>query len=662
MNKKNKLTLSLVSIIVILTFIETSVLIFFGKVMIFNLKNPLHSFMVLFVINLILYLIFIFIQRRFFISQNEVIQFVNEQADDSLKTTLENLPVAIIRFNSKDYQAEWYNKYSEFIFNSNEKEIDANLIKEILEKKEESSLYQFSERYYRITIDDKKSILYLQDVTTEKESKINLGDRRPIIGVISIDNYDEQTDTLTEGEKSIINSFIATFLEDFALSKKMYLRRQTAERFIFFSYYQVLSSMMENNFVSLIDEFRKQATEKNLNLSLSVGISYGVIDFSAIGKTSLNNLELALIRGGNQVVVKENNTQAHALYFGGNSESRLIKSRTRVRAISSMLKNIITESEQVFIVGHKFPDMDALGSSIVMKNFALSVDKKEVYIVYDESQLQDDIKRAIDKINEDEEVASHILRLEEAKKIKRENSLLIMVDHSKLQQTLDREFYNYFSKVLVIDHHRRDEDFPENSLLSYIESAASSATEMTVEILQFQEATEVSMTPTEASIALAGISVDTQSFTRTNTFKAFEAASYLRQQGASNEMVQYFLATDFETFKAVNEIVLKAEITDKKVAIAQAQEDKKYRNVTLAQAADKLLSMKNVETSFTMAYAQTGEVLISARSNGKVNVQLVMEKLGGGGHFEAAATQISDKNLNEVKEELLKVIRESEEK
>ncbi|MDR0300247.1 MAG: DHH family phosphoesterase, partial [Streptococcaceae bacterium] len=535
------------------------------------------------------------------------------------------------------------------------------IMKLVMDYGKHGKLYPLAEKSYAVTCDLSNNIIYLQDVSDENKFKHDLLQRRPIIAIIAIDNYDDVTDSLSDGDKSSINSFIANFLDQFAKNRQLYLRRLTSDRYIIFANYQVLSELMSEKFSQLLDQFRERALAQKIPLTLSIGVSYGIVDFTAIGRTAMNNLELALIRGGDQVVVKENENNARAIYFGGNSESRIEKSRTRVRAIASLLNTTVSEANQVFIVGHRYPDMDALGAAVVMRNFAAAAGK-EAFIVYNPDQLQDDTRRAISRLNELEELYSHVVRINSAKKLKTENALLIMVDHSKISQTMDREFYESFDKVVVIDHHRRDDDFPENALLSYIESGASSATEMAVEILRFQNKMLAKMTAIEASVALAGISVDTKSFTKATTANTFESASFLRGQGADNELVQKFLATDFQTFKQVNEVVLAAEILEGGIAIALGVPAQPYSKVILAKAADELLTMQGVTASFTLAINDLNDVIVSARSNGKYNVQTIMEDLGGGGHFDMAATQISNKTVGAVKDELIQVIKERKSK
>jgi c-di-AMP phosphodiesterase-like protein len=285
-----------------------------------------------------------------------------------------------------------------------------------------------------------------------------------------------------------------------------------------------------------------------------------------------------------------------------------------------------------------------------MKFFADANDTK-AYVVYDKEQLLPDVKRAIDQLNANSPSNEYIIDVKTAMHLVKDNSLLVMVDHSKIGQTLNQEFYEKFAKVVVIDHHRRDSDFPEQALLSYIESGASSASELITEILQYLPRTGKKMPAVDASVIMAGIQVDTKGFSKGTTARTFDAASYLRTQGADNVLIKQILAKDFNVYKRVNQLVLQATLHNK-VAIAAVPSDMIYSTQEIAMAADTLLDMEGVEASFTLTNTQAGYVGISARSKSSVNVQRIMEHFGGGGHFNQAAAQVYEKTIDQVVAEL----------
>lgn len=612
----------------------------------------------LLVVNLIVMFILLARARVLTAKNLDTIRALNESAENSLNATLDTMPIGVLRYSEFDYTPEWFNPYVDIIFANDEDKLEADKIKEIVQDIDDQGMQYLSvgQKKYAVKVDHKKKLLYFIDATSEVVAKTITRESRPVIGIISVDNYDDTTDLISDSSRTIINNFIATKIDAFSNKYNVYISRYNASRYYVYTNYLSLKQIMDDKF-EFVNAFREEATEKNFSLTLSIGMSYGLENFSKIGKTALDNLELALVRGGDQVVIKENINTAKPIYFGGNSASHIQKSRTRARAIATALRTIVLESENVFVMGHKYPDMDALGAAVATKIFA-NMNDKEAFVVYDEKQLLPDVERAIAKLNESKDGFAHIIRIDTARELKKSNSLLIMVDHSKTSQTMDYDFYKSFDKVVVIDHHRRDEDFPKNALLTYIESGASSASELVVEVLQYQNDQKQKMSKVEASIALAGISVDTQKFSKGTTARTFEAASFLRSQGADNNLIKKFLATEFDKYKKINEIVLNAEFHDN-IAIGVGLYRKMYDNVTIAKAADTLLNMVGIDASFTIVNHENGYVAVSARSSGDFNVQRIMESFGGGGHFNNAAAQIYEKTPTEVREDLLKLLNRS---
>lgn len=613
----------------------------------------------LLVVNLIVTVVLL-VRTKFSTAKRlENIRALNESAENSLNATLDTMPIGVLRYSDYDYTPEWFNPFVDIIFANDEEKLQADKIKEIVQDIDDQGMQYLSvdKKKYAVKVDHQKKLLYFIDATSEVVAKTITRESRPVIGILSVDNYDDVTDLISDSSRTIINNFIATKIDAISSKYNVHITRYNASRYYIYTNYLTLKQIMDDKF-TFLNTFREEAAEKHFSLTLSIGMSYGLENFSKIGKTALDNLELALVRGGDQVVIKENINTAKPIYFGGNSASHTQKSRTRARAIATALRTIVLESENVFVMGHKYPDMDAIGAAVATKIFA-NMNDKEAFIVYDEKQLLPDVSRAIDKLNESKDGFNHIIRMATARNLKKSNSLLIMVDHSKTSQTMDYDFYKSFEKVVVIDHHRRDDDFPKNALLSYIESGASSASELVVEVLQYQNDQKQKMSKVEASIALAGISVDTQNFSKGTTARTFEAASYLRSQGADNNLIKKLLATEFDKYKKINEIVLNADFYGN-IALGMGLYRKMYDNVTIAKAADTLLNMVGIDASFTIVNHENGYVAVSARSSGDFNVQRIMEKFGGGGHFNNAAAQIYEKTPTEVKEELLLILAQAE--
>lgn len=652
--KKNEINPFLIYLFAMVAFIIMSILVIFVKDK-FVILASLFFFIAAFL------LVFYFLKKFYQKTELEQIQYVNNQAEDSLNSLLEQMPVGVIKLNMANMGIEWFNPYAELILTTEDGEINPTQVQEII-KAAFSSLGIYAnigEKRYAVHLDKTSGVIYFFDVSGEYEATVELVTSRPAIGVISVDNYDDLENETSESDISNINSFVANFVAEFAGRYKMFSRRVGMDRFYLFTDYTVLEHLMQDKF-SMIDSFREEAKQRNLPLTMSMGLSYGDGDHESIGKVALSNLNLAEVRGGDQVVVRENDETKDPIYFGGGSAASVKRTRTRTRAMMTAISEKLKSVDRVFIVGHKDLDMDALGSAVGMQLFSSNV-LEESYVVYDASQMSPDIRRAIELL--DKEGVSSLLTLEEASEMVTRRSLLIMVDHSKTVLTLSKDFYNLFNQTIVIDHHRRDQDFPENAVITYIESGASSASELVTELIQFQNSKKKRLSRIQASVLMGGIMLDTKNFTSRVTSRTFDVASYLRTRGSDSVVIQDISATDFEEYRLVNELILQGQMVQPSILVAQALETKTYDTVVISKAADALLAMSGIEASFVLAKNDQGVISISARSRSRINVQRIMEELGGGGHFNLAAARLTGMSLQEAGDKLKTVIvNETEEK
>ena len=598
----------------------------------------------------------LFIHQRDYYSKSEVeqIQYVNHQAEDSLTTLLEQMPVGVIKLDLSSGEVEWFNPYAELILTTEEGEIDVALIQTIIKASvgNPGSYATLGETRYSVHMDKVSGVLYFFDVSGEYEATVELVTSRPVIGIVSVDNYDDLEDETSESDISHINSFVANFVSEFAGKHAMFSRRVSMDRFYLFTDYTVLERLMNDKF-SVIDAFREESKQRQLPLTLSMGFSYGDGNHDEIGKVALLNLNLAEVRGGDQVVVKENNETKNPVYFGGGSAASIKRTRTRTRAMMTAISDKIRSVDQVFVVGHKNLDMDALGSAVGMQLFASNVTENS-YAIYDAEQMSPDIERAVSFL--EKEGVTKLLSVKDAMGMVTNRSLLILVDHSKTALTLSKDFYDLFTQTIVIDHHRRDQDFPDNAVITYIESGASSASELVTELIQFQNSKKNRLSRMQASVLMAGMMLDTKNFTSRVTSRTFDVASYLRTRGSDSIAIQEIAATDFEEYREVNELILQGRKLGSDVLIAEAKDSKCYDTVVISKAADAMLAMSGIEASFVLAKNTQGFISISARSRSKLNVQRIMEELGGGGHFNLAAAQIKDLTLSEAGEKLTEIV------
>lgn len=584
----------------------------------------------------------------------EEIEYVNHKAEESLTSLLEQMPVGVIKLDLSSGEVEWLNPYAELILSNEEGEISLELIQTVIKASvgNPGSYATLGETRYVVHMDKASGVLYFFDVSGEYEATVELVTSRPVIGIVSVDNYDDLEDETSESDISNINSFIANFVSEFARKYAMFSRRVSMDRFYLFTDYTVLESLMSDKF-SVINAFREEAKQRQLPLTLSMGFSYGDGNHDEIGKVALLNLNLAEVRGGDQVVVKENHDTKNPIYFGGGSAGSIKRTRTRTRAMMTAISDKIRSVDQVFVVGHKNLDMDALGSAVGMQLFASNITENS-YAVYDQDHMSADIERAV--IHLKKEGVTKLLSVKDAIEMVTKRSLLILVDHSKTALTLSKEFYDLFTQTIVIDHHRRDQDFPDNAVITYIESGASSACELVTELIQFQNSKKNRLSHMQASVLMGGMMLDTKNFTTRVTSRTFDVASYLRTRGSDSITIQEIAATDFDEYREVNELILEGHKLGSEVLIAEAKDSKCYDTVVISKAADALLAMSGIEASFVLAKNIQGFISISARSRSKINVQRIMEELGGGGHFNLAAAQIKDMTLSETGEKLTEII------
>ena len=612
-----------------------------------------NLFVILLILSGVIYL-FLHQLKQVELDELEQIQYVNHQAENGLASLLDKMPVGVIKVNGETNEVEWFNPYAELIFSTEDGQFDVEYLQQVLAIPFEGKGHYatIGDKKYSVYLDSQASVVYFFDASSEYEANVGLVTTRPVIGIMSVDNYDDLENETSESDISHINSFVANFVAEFTGKHQMFSRRVAMDRFYLFTDYTVLEQLMQDKF-SVIDTFREEAKQRDLPLTMSMGLSYGDGDHEGIGKVALSNLNLAEVRGGDQVVVKENDETKNPIYFGGGSAASIKRTRTRTRAMMTAISEKLKSVDCVFVVGHKNLDMDALGSAVGMQLFSSNV-LDDSYVVYDSEQMSPDIHRAIQFL--ENEGVTKLIPLTQAMGMVTNRSLLVMVDHSKTALTLSKEFYDLFTQTIVIDHHRRDQDFPENAVITYIESGASSASELVTELIQFQNSKKARLSRIQASVLMGGIMLDTKNFTSRVTSRTFDVASYLRTRGSDSVVIQELAATDFEEYRLVNELILQGQAVQPSILVAQAKDTKEYDTVVISKAADTMLAMSGIEASFVIAKNRQGDISISARSRSKINVQRIMEELGGGGHFNLAAARLTDMSLQEAGDKLKTII------
>ncbi|RFB10615.1 DHH family phosphoesterase [Bacillus sp. HNG] len=570
---------------------------------------------------------------------------------------LMEMPIGILLYN-EEFQVEWANAYlsnfldADTLVGRSLYDVE-ELIVPLIQQEIESETITLNEQKFKVIIKREERLLYFFDVTEQMEIVQLYEAERTVLGIIFLDNYDEVTQGMDDQRKSSLNSQVTSILNEWANEHGVFLKRTSSERFIAVLNEEILSNLEKTKF-TILDDVRENTAKDSVALTLSIGIGIGVPTLPELGVAAQSSLDLALGRGGDQVALKLPNGKVK--FYGGKTNPMEKRTRVRARVISHALKEIVSESDKVIIMGHKYPDMDAVGASIGILKVA-QMNHKEGYIVLNPNEIDSGVGRLLEEVKENTELWSYFITPEQALEIATNDTLLVVVDTHKPSLVIEEKLVSKIDKVVVIDHHRRGEEFIQSPLLVYMEPYASSTAELVTELLEYQpKRKKIDML--EATALLAGIIVDTKSFTLRTGSRTFDAASYLRAQGADTVLVQKFLKENMEQYKKRSKLIESAFIYKNGIAIAKGKENETYDQVMIAQAADTLLTMNDVVASFVISIRHDLKIGISARSLGDVNVQLIMEGLGGGGHLTNAATQLEDTTIEEAEEQLLLVIDE----
>lgn len=623
------------------------------------------AFFAKFYIGLALSVLFIVVLLLLFYSMKKITVETNKYITDlsyrikrGEQEALIKMPIGILLYNEK-YEVQWTNPYLQLYLGKKEvlgKKIDdidmelANVIRN--NKTKGLSNVRWGDKEFQIIVQDDIKVIYLMDITQYYKIKEQYEEEQLVIGNIFIDNYDEIVQSMNDRSTSNLNNFVTTQLSNWAKEHHIYLKRVSEDRFIVLMYLKSLEKIEEEKF-SIIDRVRERTSKQNFPLTLSIGLAYGDKDLSNLANLAQSNLDLALGRGGDQVVVKSSDEDAR--FYGGKTNPMEKRTRVRSRMISQALQELMKQSDQIFVMGHKYPDMDAIGSCLGIRRIA-EMNQKEAWIVVNPEEFSNDISRLMDEVKKDKNISKYIITPKEAAEKITATSLLVMVDTHRPSISIAPELLSLTNQVVVIDHHRRGEEFPENPVLVYIEPYASSAAELITELFEYQSNESDPINKIEATAMLAGIVVDTRNFSLRTGSRTFDAASYLRSCGADSVMIQRLLKENVDTYLLRSHLIQSIEFVQSNMAVAVGEEDVTYDTVVAAQAADTMLSMADVDASFVITKRADGRIGISARSLGEINVQIIMEALGGGGHLSNAATQLSDVTVAEAKEQLKQVI------
>ena len=505
-------------------------------------------------------------------------------------------------------------------------------------------------RKYDKKHDDKyMMMLYFIDETEIVKLKEEYKDSKSCVTIIMIDNYEETMQQLESEEKPQVTAEIDKCIYEWTDKSNGVLIKSDRDRYVYLFEQRYFEKVKQDKF-SILDKVKDIETKENVQITLSIAISNDGMTEKEKYKSAQAAMDIVLGRGGDQAVIRENEIYK---FYGGRAQEVEKRTKVKARVVAHALENLIKDASKVMIMGHTNPDIDSMGSSMGIYRLAKSLGKKAYIIDSSETNTLQSFKNDLAKEPEYEDI---LITKEVAEENIDNETLVVIVDTHKTTYVEAPELLKRTNKIVIIDHHRRSADYIENATLTFQEVYASSAAELVTELLQYAEV-HVDLKTIEAESLYAGIMMDTKNFTFKTGVRTFEAAAYLRRCGVNIIRVKKWFQSNLDTFNKIAGIVKKAEIVNETIAIATYEKKDKDASLICAKAADELLTISDITASFVMGKVGN-KICISGRSIGDINVQIILEKLGGGGHITLAGAQVEGMTMEETKQELINRINE----
>lgn len=601
---------------------------------------------------------------------SETLQDLTITVDSAAKTSLINSPFPLVILETNGSIIWRSSKFvSEFANQDIKQELDdltIDLKVDFAGRKEpnDKSIYRqivLGKQTYQVVgrfVNSKKAnhenseytmILYFIDITENLKLQKEYNDSKSCVGIIMVDNYEENMQMIESEEKPQLIAEIDKCIYEWTNDSNGILLKSDRDRYVYLFEQRYLEQIKKDRF-SVLDKIKEINSKANVPFTLSIAVSNEGKTDKEKYKSAQTAMDIVLGRGGDQAVIRENEIYK---FFGGRAQEVEKRTKVKARVVAHALENLIKEADKVMIMGHTNLDIDAMGSAMGIYRLAKELDKNAYIVTSDQLATLQSFKDSLAKEPEYEDI---LISKEVAEENVDENTLLVIVDTHKANYVEAPELLTKTKKVVIIDHHRRSADYIENATLTFQEVYASSAAELVTELLQYAE-TKINLRTIEAESLYAGIMMDTKNFTFKTGVRTFEAAAYLRRCGVDIIRVKKWFQSDLPSFNRIAEIVKNAEIVNDSIAIALYNRKAKDANLICAKAADELLTISNITASFVLG--KLGDkICISGRSIGDINVQIILEKLGGGGHITLAGAQVEGMTIEEVRQELIIRINE----
>ena len=505
---------------------------------------------------------------------------------------------------------------------------------------------QLDDKTYEVYKKDDEPVLLFRDITALNNLELVYEDGKPVVGMASLDNYEESTQYEDESVVSAINVGVRTPLIDYCKDHNILVRRVNNYRYILMLNEKIFNDLADDRF-SILNTVRKAAQKQDVSITLSMAFAMGTDNYQTLDEMVTKLMDLAQSRGGDQVAVQKAGEEVK--YFGGSTEATEKRSRVRVRVMANTLKELISRSSNVIICGHKEADFDCIGSAIGVARMVEALNKP-VSIIAKTGGVEEKLSEVLETNKEILQEEVSFVTENEAVNQLQEQTLVIMVDHHNIKQSNGAKVLEDAKHVAIIDHHRRSTEMGVQPVFVYIEASASSACELVTELFPYVS-NRLELSELDANIMLAGMTIDTMRFRNRTGVRTFDAASALRRMGADPLIVDEYLKDSYSEFEEKNKIMSMAKNYTNQVVIVPV-EDMHLTRTMMSQVADTLLQISGVNAVFVISETDEEEYAISARSNGKVNVQVIMELMEGGGHMTAAAVQRANASVTGLEKEL----------
>lgn len=597
---------------------------------------------------------------------------ISQSVDQATNYAVQNLPIGIAIIDTQSTLC-WANSVflgwvGEIDENQDLQSIMPNLNTDKFWGKFGTFFEHINDRYFRVVYkylqaeeDDGQDylILYFENITETERQKLACLDTVPVFCDIEIDNLEEVSKGLTDVQRATLWADVNNCLLDELTGIGGFVRSYGEDNYICCLSRQAFGVMKANNF-SILEKIRSIHTVNRVPVTISMGVSAfsrevienGLASFNNLAEQARAGLDLALGRGGDQAAVYEEDGSVH--FYGGQSQTTEKNTRVRARVVAQAMRELIDKSDNVLIMGHEREDYDSVGAAMGIARMVRNSFHDVHIVISHESKA---VQRLEEQIKSNPDMTNLLITPEQGELLCNDKTLLFVVDVHRPDMTVAPKLLEKTSRRVVIDHHRRSSDFIKQPLLVYTEASSSSTSELVTELLQYY-GDNIELDKIEATALYAGIIVDTKNFAIQTGVRTFDAAAYLRRSGADPQIVRELFRTDFDTVKLKSKLLSEAKIMDDGIVMAICPREVSNAQIVSAQIADMMVNIDNVRAAFTLYELGDDTIGVSARSTGDINVQLVMEALGGGGHRTVAGTQMKNHTMGEVQKEILDALHE----